>query len=171
MNTDDSKIVIFPGIRKVHQQVMIPTWSVIRSELARERAVAKKLVAQGYKVCELIEVRFKRASRRAKRRHMVEVNALPGKVIALVPEIDIDQMGDLPFVLGVARSADGRHWAIPEPQIAQFAENLTSLNSGELAGLIAEAERENQARQGKKKRVWVKLKDAGAKLLQTGAAE
>lgn len=139
-------------------------WSVIRTELAHEKAVARAIIAKGYQVCQLFEVRYIRQNRHAKRKRTQETNILPGKVIALIPDIAMDEMGDIPNVVKIARDGQGEPWRIPEPQVLEFEETLSSLNAGEFARLINEAERDNEARRGKKPRRWVKMSEWKEKL-------
>lgn len=137
---------------------VIKYWSVIKTEISKERSVAQTLLAKGHEICQLVETRFIRYSRHTKRRRTVEVNILPGKIIALIPDIALEDMGDIPHTLGIARDAQGSPWRIPGPQISEFQESLSALNSGEFARLIAEAERDNQSRR-KTGRRWLKLGD------------
>lgn len=148
---------------------MIKYWTAVKVELAREGAVAKEIINRGYRICQLIEVRYTRKNRHAKTRHFTETNILPGKVIALLPDlaISMDEMGDIPHVNGIAKDAQWQPWRIPEPELLDCMESLGAVNSGEWARLINEAEQDNQARRGKKKRSWVKLGDASRSLLQS----
>jgi hypothetical protein len=138
---------------------MIKYWSCIQTEISRELSVAKSIMDKGYEICQLVEIRFIRHSRHAKRKRTVEVNLLPGKVIALFPDIAFEEIPEIPHASRIIRDAQGSPWRIPDPQVSEFAETVSALNSGEWARIIDEAERDNQARMAKKRKKWQKLKD------------